>query len=316
MQKGVMRFSGLLLMFAASAAMAQKPVDVPSGWMLQDVAKVPERGEVVSTAAYASTGWYPAVVPGTVLTTLVKDGIYPEPTYGENERPESIPESLNKTSYWYRTALVVPSSYVGRHVWLNFDGINYTAEVWVNGDRVGRMKGAFARGRFDVTKSVKPGQRAVLAVLVTPQPHPGVPIEHTVKNGIGHNGGITAIDGPTFLSTIGWDWLPAVRDRDTGIWQKVFLSSTGPVELSEPLVTTDLPLPKTDSADVAIGVKIRNLTEPARLGRSGLSDGLRWSRVSRKWCISIRRRMRRCMCSSRSFGGRMAMVRKTCTSCT
>jgi hypothetical protein len=266
MQKGVMRFSGLLLMFAASAAMAQKPVDVPSGWMLQDVAKVPERGEVVSTAAYASTGWYPAVVPGTVLTTLVKDGIYPEPTYGENERPESIPESLNKTSYWYRTALVVPSSYVGRHVWLNFDGINYTAEVWVNGDRVGRMKGAFARGRFDVTKSVKPGQRAVLAVLVTPQPHPGVPIEHTVKNGIGHNGGITAIDGPTFLSTIGWDWLPAVRDRDTGIWQKVFLSSTGPVELSEPLVTTDLPLPKTDSADVAIGVKIRNLTDAPQVG--------------------------------------------------
>ena len=82
----------------------------------------------------------------------------------------------------------------------------------------------------------------MLAVLVSPQPHPGVPHEHTLRDGLGPNGGITAIDGPTFLSTIGWDWIPAIRDRDTGIWQKVFLSATGPVVVKDPLVTTDLPL--------------------------------------------------------------------------
>ena len=68
---------------------------------------------------------------------------------------------------------------------------------------------------------------------------------HTLRNGVGQNGGITALDGPTFLSTIGWDWLDAVRDRDTGIWQKVFLSATGPVVV-EDIITTDLPLPKTE----------------------------------------------------------------------
>ena len=78
---------------------------------------------------------------------------------------------------------------------------------------------------------------------------------------MGPNGGITAIDGPTFLSTIGWDWLPAVRDRDTGIWQKVYLSATGPVVFKDPLVTTDLPLPKTDSSDVAVQATVENVTD-------------------------------------------------------
>ena len=100
-----------------------------------------------------------------------------------------------------------------------------------------------------------------MAVLITPQPHPGVPHEHTLRDGVGQNGGITAIDGPTFLSTIGWDWLAAMRDRDTGIWQKVFLSSTGPVRLKNPLVTTDLPLPRTDSSDVTVQATVENVSD-------------------------------------------------------
>ncbi len=71
--------------------------------------------------------------------------------------------------------------------------------MWVNGAQVGTIRGAFIRGIFDITAQVKPGEQAVVAVLVTPQPHPGVPHEHTLRDGVGPNGGITAIDGPTFL---------------------------------------------------------------------------------------------------------------------
>jgi hypothetical protein len=101
----------------------------------------------------------------------------------------------------------------------------------------------------------------VVAVLVAPQPHPGVPHEHTLRAGVGPNGGISAIDGPTFLSTIGWDWIPAIRDRDTGIWQKVYLSATGSVVIKDPLVTTDLPLPKIDSSDVAVQTTVENVSD-------------------------------------------------------
>jgi hypothetical protein len=242
------------------------PVTLSSGWQLQDIVKVPDSGEKISASSFSPKGWYAATVPGTVLTSLVNDKVYPDPTYGENNRPEIIPESLCHTSYWYRTTMEIPASYAGRRVWLNFEGINYSSEVWVNGAQIGTTKGAFIRGIFDITDHVKPGQRAVLAVLVAPQPHPGVPHEHTLLNGLGKNGGITALDGPTFLSTIGWDWLPAIRDRDTGIWQKVYLSASGPVLIKDPLVTTDLPLPRTDSSDVAIHVSVENITDQPQKG--------------------------------------------------
>jgi hypothetical protein len=229
--------------------------------MLQDVVKVPQAGAEVASAAFDPRGWYAATVPGTVLTSLVNDHVYPEPMYGENDRPQIIPESLCHTSYWYRAVIHVPPAYRNHHVWLNFEGINYSADVWVNGVKVGTIRGAFIRGIFDITAQVKPGRPAVVAVLVAPEPHPGDPHEHTLRNGVGQNGGITAIDGPTFLSTIGWDWLNAVRDRDTGIWQKVFLSATGPVLLKDPLVTTDLPLPRTDSSDVSVQATVENVSD-------------------------------------------------------
>jgi len=254
----------LLALFAAlpaEAAAFPQPLTLASGWQLQDVAKVPEPAAQVSAAGFNSTGWYAATVPGTVLTTLVNNHVYPEPLYGENDRTDIIPESLVHTSYWYRTLIRVPKSYKDRHVWLNFDGINYSADVWVNGAKMGSIRGAFIRGNFDITSQVKPGHDAVIAVLVTPEPHPGVPHEHTLRDGVGQNGGISAIDGPTFLSTLGWDWLDAVHDRDSGIWQKVYLSATGPVVLKDPYVTTDLPLPKTDSSDVSVQATVENVSD-------------------------------------------------------
>jgi len=222
---------------------------------MQDSAKVAGEASIISTAGFDPQGWYAATVPGTVLTTLVNNGVYPEPLYGENMR--TIPESLNKTSYWYRTTFTVPTAYKGRHIWIHFGGVNYSAQIWVNGREVGTMRGAFIRGDFDISEFARPGRRAVLAVLVGPQPHPGVPHEHTVALGVGQNGGETAIDGPTFLSTIGWDWLPAIRDRDTGIWLPVTMDSTGPVLVKDPFITSDLSATH-DSADLHVSATLEN----------------------------------------------------------
>ena len=257
------------LCLGAAAAWAQNlpaPMELNSGWQLQDAAKVSDAASVISAQSYQPANWIAATVPGTVLTSMVNDGVYPEPFYGENNRETVIPESLNKTSYWYRTVITVPKEYAHHQVWVHFDGANFTSEVWVNGSQVGTIQGAFIRGRFDITKLVKPGETAVLAVKVSPQPHPGVPHEHTIANGVGKNGGITAIDGPTFLCTIGWDWLNAVRDRDTGLWQKVWLSASGPVLVDDPLVITHLPLPKTDSADITVKATLENTSGKPQTG--------------------------------------------------
>ena len=248
------------LVLQGSMAFGQQGVETISGWKMQDVAKVSAAGPVVATAGYKPEGWYVATVPGTVLTTLVDNKVYPEPLYGENMRP--IPESLNKTSYWYRTTVVVPAAYKGRQTWIHFGGVNYSAEVWVNGREVGTTRGAFIRGDFDVSAYVRPGRSATIAVLVAPQPHPGEPHEHTVANGVGQNGGETAIDGPTFLSTIGWDWLVAIRDRDTGIWLPVTMDSTGPVVVKDPFVVSDLAASK-ESANLTVSATVENMSAKA-----------------------------------------------------
>lgn len=277
-QFGPIVFTLCLLSFAVLHAHAALPAlndsSTVDGWQMQDATKVRGDGVAVSTKTYKTSDWYKATVPGTVLTTLVDNHVYPEPLYGENNRPDKIPESLARTPFWYRTQVTVPSSYAGRHTWLHFDGINYSAVVWVNGKQVGTMRGAFCRGTFDISEAVHPGKNAVIAVLITPQPNPGVPHEHTLRDGVGHNGGITSTDGPTFLSTIGWDWIPAIRDRDTGLWRKVWLSASGPVVVENPQVTTDLKVPGFASADITVKAILRNLTGQPQEGifRGSIAD--------------------------------------------
>ena len=242
------------------------PVRLNSGWELQDAAQVPQSGEALSRTDYQAAGWQRATVPGTVLTSLVNDRVYPEPLYGENNRTNVISDSLCRSTYWYRTTFTVPQSFDGKQVWLNFMGINYIAEVWVNGRQVGTIKGAFTRGIFNVTPCVTVGAANAMAVHVWPQPHPGATHEKTIASGTGPNGGVTGIDGPTFLCSIGWDWIPTIRDRDAGIWQEVILSATGPVVVQDPYVTTDLPLPRTDTADLTVQATVRNVTDTPQTG--------------------------------------------------
>ena len=223
-------------------------------WRLAEAPKVQAKGNEISDANYSDASWYAATVPGTVLTTLIDRGVYPDYDYGLNNM--AIPESLARQDYWYRTSFEAPAGIEGKQLTLTFKGINYAAEVWINGSRRGNIRGAFIRGVFDITGSVTPGKRTVIAVRVSPPPHPGIPHEESIAAGPGENGGWVALDGPTFAASEGWDWIPGIRDRNTGIWQDVELKASGRVRLLDPQVITQLPLPKTDSAEVSIMVPV------------------------------------------------------------
>ncbi len=221
-------------------------------WSLIEAAKA-GTGTDLSRPGVALAGWYPATVPGTVLTTLVDRGVYPDPYYGLNNL--AIPEKLARQDYWYRTSFRVPGEAVGRRLALHFKGINYAAEIWANGARLGTTTGAFVRGDFALAPVA--GEN-VIAVRVAPPPHPGTPHEQSISAGVGENGGQLAIDGPTFVATEGWDWIPAIRDRNTGLWQAVELRATGDIRILDPRIITDLPLPRTDTADIHIEIPVRN----------------------------------------------------------
>ena len=227
-----------------------------AGWTMLPAPKITADGAAISQPNFKTSDWMSATVPGTALTTMIDRGIYPDPDYGLNNL--SIPESLNKQDYWYRVEFRLPRQARDRRLTLTFEGINYAASVWLNGQPLGSIKGAFIRGVFDVTSIAKPDRANVLAVRVSPPPHPGIPQEQSIKGGPGENGGIMCLDGPTFVATEGWDWIPAIRDRDTGIWQPVTLTATSTVKIGDAQVVTTLPLPDTTRADVEITVPLEN----------------------------------------------------------
>ena len=249
----------------AKPATNTKPLLTPHGtnewtiagaWQLIAAPSVKAEGMQISQAGFQPTGWLDATVPGTVLTTYVDRGVYPDPDYGLNNL--AIPETLNKQDYWYRTQFAAPASAQNKHLTLTFNGINYMASVWMNGKYLGDIKGAFIRGSFDVTGVVAPAGMNYLAVRISPPLHPGIAHEQSVKGGPGENGGIMCLDGPTFVATEGWDWIPGVRDRNTGIWQDVTLTATGPFRIGDAQVVTKLPLPDTSRADLTISVPLRD----------------------------------------------------------
>ncbi|HEX5644581.1 MAG TPA: glycoside hydrolase family 2 protein, partial [Erythrobacter sp.] len=144
------------------------------------------------------------------------------------------------------------------HQALEFHGINYAAEIWVNGERIGNIEGAFTRGRFVLPARFQTGARIAVAVRLTPPPHPGLAHEESLTAGPGLNGGEMTIDGPTFSASEGWDWIPSVRDRNTGVWQDVLLQATGDVRLGDPHVNTVLPNPDNSLAELTFMIPVVN----------------------------------------------------------
>ncbi|WP_207435930.1 glycosyl hydrolase 2 galactose-binding domain-containing protein [Sabulibacter ruber] len=230
--------------------------EIANGWEMYEASKVGSSGSAISKPAHNSAAWYNATVPGTVLTTLVEQGIYPDPYFGLNNLV--IPDTLCRQDWWYRTSFRIPEAQKNKTVWLTLHGVNYRAEIWLNGKAVGTMRGAFKRGTYNITNNLVAGGENVLAVHILPPLHPGIPHEESSLTGQGPNGGILALDGPTFISSEGWDWVPGIRDRNIGLWQKVTLTFTGDVVLQDPQVITDLPLPDTSQAQLTLITKVWN----------------------------------------------------------
>ena len=237
-------------------------------WKMIKAGDATDPGEKISLSNYATTNWMPAIVPGTVLNSLVYNQKYPEPYYGINNKIESklIPD-ISETgrdfyTYWFRTDFTVPQSFKGKTVWLQLDGINYRAEVWVNGNLLSTMNGMFIQDYIDVTDFVKVGEKNGLAIKVYPVDVPGsAKPKSWGAAGEFHNGGNGNIGlNTTMLMTVGWDFtfMDGIRDRNTGIWKNISLYATGRVALRHPFVKSELRKPDYDQARETVSVEIIN----------------------------------------------------------
>ncbi len=255
------------LFLLASLSMAQeKPTAAPErhapenklvlhdGWTLQTSAKVEAKGEIISTPQFAPKGWHEVTVPTTVVAALVKDKTLPDPFPGMNLRSfpgmnypiganfsniAMAPDSPFAVSWWYRKQFAIPPAYKGKTIWLKFNGINYRANVWLNGKEIANsdnVAGAWRTYEFNITAAAKPGAENVLAVQAF------APTEHDLA--------ITFVD-----------WNPAPPDKNMGLWREVYLTASGPVALRYPTVVSKLNSPANDMAQLTVTAQVKNGTD-------------------------------------------------------
>ncbi|MDX6558377.1 MAG: exo,4-beta-D-glucosaminidase, partial [Blastocatellia bacterium] len=186
------------------------------GWTIQSSAKVQDKGDAISQNRFRPKGWYPASVPSTVVGTLVDDKLYPDPLTGMNLRMipgcnypiganfslRPMPEdSPFRVSWWYRTEFQLPAGYRDQNIWLHLDGVNFRANIWLNGKQIAgsdQIAGTFRLHELNIRDAIRVGQPNTLAVEVF----------------------------PALPDDLGWtwvDWNPMPPDKNMGIFRDVYL---------------------------------------------------------------------------------------------
>jgi exo-1,4-beta-D-glucosaminidase len=226
-------------------------MQLDDGWLLQSAAKVKAPGETVSVHSYAAKGWTPAVVPGTVVGALVKSGTLADPMVGATmesfegfkggqDRLHTLmplpDESPYRKPWWFRNVFRCRRPRAGRRTWLKLEGINYRANVWLNGTRVGtdaHVRGLFKRVPIDITRHLRPGRNCLALEIFAAAP-----------DEFGH----------TWI-----DWAPEPPDNSMGILQRVRLRETGSVVIKHPFVQTDLDVRTRKKAALDIRLRLENV---------------------------------------------------------
>jgi len=237
---------------ASPSAAQPARIALSDGWAIQTSVKVAEKGEVISTPAFQPRDWTPATVPSTVVAAQIKSKALPEPFDGMNLRQypglsypiganfsnlPMPPDSPYAVSWWYRKQFTLPASEAGKNVWLNFRGINYRANIWVNGKQIANatdVAGAWRTYEFNVTKTVKSGTNVVALQVWAP------------------------LD--TSLAITFVDWNPAPPDKNMGLWREVYLSTSGPVALRYPAVVSKVSQ-ANDAAELTVTALLKNGTD-------------------------------------------------------
>lgn len=255
-----------LLFLAALNTQAQR-YELNSGWLCANIKDANAAGNQISSSNFGLNNWLPATVPGTVLTTLLNNKMVPDPFYGmNNEKIADIYKTGNEHyTYWFVKDF--DEKAIGNEqVWIQFRGINYKADFFLNGKKINAKthEGMHIRANYNITKFLSVTGKNRLAVIVYPPDFPGNP------NG-GQGGDGTIAKGLTTQYTAGWDWIQPTRDRNTGIWDKVIIEKTRSINLKNPHIVTLVPGKRVPNAKqlpatIKVSIEVENPTAKAVAG--------------------------------------------------
>ncbi|TSJ40667.1 glycosyl hydrolase [Mucilaginibacter corticis] len=258
----------ILLTAVLQNAHAQTCYELNSGWKFKAIGSVTDKGEAISTTGYALNDWQPAVVPGTVLTSQIKNKQVPDPFYGMNNKqiPDIYRTGRDYYTYWFAKEFKEVKAQGSNQVYLNLRGVNYSYNVFLNGHQLNEQlnQGMFLRRSYNITKWLAKSGNNRLAIIVYPPDPVGNP------NG-GQGGDGTIAKNVSIQYTAGWDWIQPIPDRNTGIWDKVTIEKTGAVRITDPHVVTLVPgvrMPESaqEPAIIQVSAHLQNTTGKAVTG--------------------------------------------------
>ena len=231
-----LKFGGVLallcLFFNASAQLNQISLNSASGpanWKVRSVEDV-NNDPAIHQVGYNTSAWVNASVPGTVFGSYVEQGLEADPNFGDNIY--KVDKAIYNRDYWYRTEFNYNAGFNQGNVWLNFEGINRDADIYLNGNLLGSLHGFMERGKYNVSSLLNAGNNTLAVKVYLPV----VPMNCSAM--------------PSYVSSDSWDWMPSVPGLNMGITDDVYLTTTNGITINDPWIRTKVPSLNTGNLDV------------------------------------------------------------------
>lgn len=227
-------------------------------WLMASSADIPGNSTQVAESPPDTSVWIKTKVPTTVLGALVEAGVYKDPFFGKNL--EAIPRAPFEKPWWFRNTFDISDFEQDSEVLrLLLDGINYRANVWLNGTQIASQDtlfGAFRQFDLDVSNAARSGSNTLLVEVFPPQ----------IRD--------------FYMGFV--DWAPTPPDHYMGIFREVRLRRSGKVTLDKPFVAPDLNPADLTQATVEVSAEVTNHSnEPKTVVVQGKIESItfekRWS---------------------------------------
>ena len=161
--------------------------------------------------------WDYAILPKGASTPAKYDGKILVP-YPVESQLSGVGKTVGEDNeLWYRRKFTIPSSWKGQNINLNFGAVDWKADVWVNGVKVGGHEGGYSPFTLDMTDALKNGENELIVRVYDPSD------KGTQPRG-------KQVDNPKGI------WYTPV----TGIWQTVWMEPVAKNSIEKLKITPDV----------------------------------------------------------------------------
>ncbi len=216
-----------------------KVTTISDNWKMQAAEKIGKiEDSMISKIDFNTKTWYEAVIPGTVLGSLALKHVIEDPTFGINMK--NVDTVQFQKPWWFRTTFKIDGADLAKTISLHFNGINYRADLWINGQKVvgnDVFAGTYRMFTFNINAFVHPGENT-MALKLSQYAY-----------------------GEYSLGFC--DWNPIPSDRSMGIFREVFLEINEGLKIRSPFVYSNVDTLTKKNANLFIQAELVNSTAHA-----------------------------------------------------